>query len=151
VPTPIVADPSAISGNTLTVTGANAIATGAYSNVADSMRIQRSALTANYLLADFRLTFTFATAPVAGSIQLIKSPRDFSGNRGFTPASTLLGTQVFTFGPLPQASNAATAFVFSLDAVPLDYDADYWLFNNGTGQSIPVGYVLTALPWSPGT
>jgi hypothetical protein len=145
--TPIVRD----SGSVITVTGANAIANNAYSNSADVMRIQLSSLAANYLLADFRLSFTYGTAPVAGSIQLIKMPRDFSGNQGGTPAATLLGAQIFTFGPLPQASNTVKAFIFSVDSVPLDFDADYWIFNNATGQSIVSGYTFAAMPWSPGT
>lgn len=145
--TPIVRD----SGSTISVTGANAIASAAYSNSADVMRIQLSALAANYLLADFRVKCTFSTAPVAGSLQLIKMPRDFSGNQGNTPSSLLLATQIFTFGPLPQTSSTTTAYTFSVDAVPLDYDADYWLFNNALGQSIPSGYTFIAMPWSPGT
>lgn len=139
------------SGSVITTTGANAIASAAYSNSADVMRIQLSALAANYLLADFRVKCTFATAPVAGSLQLIKMPRDFSGNQGNTPSATLLAGQIFTFGPLPQASSATTVYTFSVDSVPLDYDADYWLFNNALGQSIPSGYTFLAQPWSPGT
>ncbi len=115
------------------------------------MRIQLSALGANYLMADFRLSFTYGTAPVAGSIQLVQVPRDFSGNQGFTPATTLLGAQIYTAGPLPQASNTVKAFIFSWNAVPLTYDQDFWLYNNATGQSIVSGYTLTAMPWSPGT
>lgn len=147
MPTPLLRD----SGSVITVTGANAIASAAYSNSADVMRIQLSALSANYLMADFRLSFTFGTAPVAGSIQLIQVPRDFSGNQSFTPATTMQGAQVYTMSPLPQASNTVKAFIFSCNAVPLTYDQDFWLFNNATGQSIVSGYVFTAMPWSPGT
>lgn len=140
-------------GTAISVTGANAIASAAYSNSADVMRINGTALgSVNYLLADFRVTGSFSTAPVAGSLQLVKVPRDFSGNIGPTPASTLLGAQIFTFGPLPQASNATkTGIIFSVDAVPLDFDADYWLFNNSLGQSLSSSYTFVALPWSPGT
>jgi len=146
--TPIVRD----YGSVITVTGANAIASAAYSNSADVMHINSSALgSTNYLLADFRVKCTFTTAPVAGSLQLIKVPRDFSGNIGNTPSSLLLMNQVFTFGPLPQTSSTTTAYTFSVDAVPLDYDCDFWLFNNALGQSLPVGYSFLALPWSPGT
>jgi len=139
-------------GTAISVTGANAIASAAYSNSADVMHINSTALgSVNYLLADFRVSFSFATAPVAGSLQLIKMPRDFSGNQGPVPAATMQGAQIFTFGPLPQASNTIKPFIFSVDAVPLDFDADYWLFNNALGQSIPTGYTFAALPWSPGT
>lgn len=147
MPTPLLRD----VGSTISVTGANAIASAAYSNSADVMRISVSGMGTAYLLADFRVSCTFATAPVAGSLQLIKMPRDFSGTQGNTPASTLQGAQVFTFGPLPLASNAVKTFIFSVDSVPLDLDADYWLFNNALGQPIPIGYVFAAQPWSPGT
>lgn len=134
------------------MTGANAIASAAYSNSADVMHISVSIMGTGYLLADFRVTGSFSTAPVAGALQLVKVPRDFSGNIGPTPASTLLPGQVWTFSPLPQASNATkTSIIFSVDAVPLDYDADYWLFNNALGQSLSSGYTFAAQPYSPGT
>jgi hypothetical protein len=38
-----------------------------------------------------------------------------------------------------------------LSSVPLDADADYWLYNNGTAFTLNSGCILTAVPWSPGT
>lgn len=146
--TPIVR----ISGSNVSRPLANAIANNAYANTADALRIQQSALSiAGLLLADFRLTgVTFSAAPVAGSIQLVKVPRDAAGNQGPAPAATLLPYQIWTFGPMPNTSNALTSWIMVVDNVPLDADADYWLFNNGTGVNLTAG-TLTAMPWSPGT
>ena len=148
--TPII---RTVTGTALTKTGANAIANNAYANSADALRIQQSALsTPGLLLADFRLTsVTFATAPVAGCIQIAKIPRDASGNQGPTPSATLIPSQIYTLSPIPAASNALTGWIMSYDSVPLDADADYWLYNNGTSYSLNSGWVLTAVPWSPGT
>jgi hypothetical protein len=150
MPTPII---RSVQGTALTRTFANAVANNAYANSADALRIQQSALsTPGLLLADFRLTsVTFATAPVGGVLQLAKVPRDAAGNIGPTPAATLVPTQMWTFGPTPAASNASTGWIMSIDSVPLDADADYWLYNNGTAFTLNSGCILTAVPWSPGT
>jgi len=146
--TPIVRD----SGSNIVVTSAHAIANNAYANSADVMNISQASIGTAYLLADFRLTsVTFATAPVGGVLQLAKVPRDLSGNIGPTPSATLVPAQVWTFGPMPAASNASTGWIMSIDSVPLDPNADYWVYNNGTGYSLNSGWVLTAQPWSPGT
>jgi hypothetical protein len=144
--TPIVRE----AGTNVAITGANAIATSTYANAADKLRIQN---TNNWLLADFRLTgVTFGAAPVQGSLQIAKVPRDFAGNPGPVPVNaSMVPLQVYTLGPTPGAGNAATGWVMSADAVPLDPDADYWLYNNNTAQTLAAGWTLTAQPWSPGT
>ena len=136
----------------VTKTGANSIANNAYANSADALRIQRSALTVAALLCDFRLTsVTFGTAPVGGCLQLAIVDRDASGNIGPTPSATLVPTKLITLGPLPAASNASTGWIMGADAVSIPPDCDVWLFNNGTAFSLSSGWVLTAMPWSPGT
>lgn len=149
MPTPIIRN----SGTNLTKTAANAVANNAYANSADALRIQQSALSvAGLLLADFRLaSVTFAVAPVTGSLQLVIVDRDAAGNIGPTPVSTLIPGRVYTLGPLPNTSNALTGWIMGVNNVPLAPDQDVWLFNNGTGQSLNSGWVLTAMPWSPGT
>lgn len=145
MPTPILRNNV---GATVAVTAANAVANNAYANAADKLRIQN---TGNALLADFRLTSaTFATAPVAGVLHLLAVDRDFAGNSGPAPSATMMGRLVGSFSPQPQASNAATTWVMALNSVALSADADYWLYNNGTGVSLNSGWVLTAQPWSPG-
>lgn len=141
-----------INGTALSKALTIAIASGAYANSADALRIQQSALSIpGLLLVDFRLTnVVLSAAPVTGSLQIVKVPRDTAGNQGPAPSSSLLPYQVWTFGPMPSAGNALTGWVMGIDSVPLDLDADYWLSNNGTGVNL-TGAVLTASPWSPGT
>ena len=144
MPTPILRNNV---GSPIVVTAANAVANNAYANSADKLRIQN---TGNALLADFRLTSaTFGTAPVGGVMTIVAVDRDFAGNAGPTPASTMLG-KVYPFTPSPSTSNASTSWVMACNNVPLSADCDYWLFNNGTGFSLNTGWVLTAQPWSPG-
>jgi hypothetical protein len=140
------------NSSTLTHTATNAVANNAYCNSADVLRIQQSSLDAAFPVCDFRLTgVNYSTAPVAGSIQLAKIPRDLSGNQGPTPSASMIPTQVWTFGPTPSTSNATKIWVMSIDAAQIDIDADYWLFNNGTGQSLPTGWIISAIPWSLGS
>lgn len=151
MPTPII---RSVTGTAVSRTFTNTIANNAYSNSADALRIQQSALsTPGLLLADFRLTsVSFGTAPVSGSVQLVRISRDASGNQGPTPSATLVPNQVWTFGPLPQASNSSTGWIMAIPGpIALDADADYWIYNNGTGYTMASGMVLTATPWSPGT
>jgi hypothetical protein len=134
-------------------TFANAVASGAFANSADALRIQQSALsTPGLLLADVRLTgVAFAAAPVAGSVQLAVIPRDAAGNQGPTPTATgIVPSKIYTFGPLIGAANSSTGWIMSIDSIPLNADSDFWLYNNGTAQQIAAGCVLTITPWSPG-
>lgn len=139
-------------GSAVAVTSANAVASNAYANVADRLRITTSSGgNLGALLADFRLTsVTFGAAPTAGAIQLYAVDRDGSGTAGPTPASTILPRLVGTFSPQPNTGNASTGWIMALNNVPLSPDCDYYLYNNGTGQSLSAGWVLTAQPWSPG-
>jgi hypothetical protein len=150
MPTPII---RSVTGTALTRTIANNIANNAYANITDALRVQMSALsTPGLLMADFRLTgVAFATAPVGGVMQLAKISRDAAGNQGPTPSATLVPLKIYTFDPVPAASNASTGWIMSIDSVPLDADADYWLYNNGTAFTFNSGAVLTCIPWSPGT
>ena len=136
-------------GSELSVTAANSVATAAYANSADALRINNG--TNKALLADFRLTsVTFATAPVSGAIQLYAVDRDFAGNAGPAPSATMRGRLVGSFDPQPAASNASTGWVMSLNNVAISEDADYWIYN-GTGYTLNSGWVLKAQCWTPGT
>lgn len=139
-------------GSAVSVTGANAIASGAYAAQADALRIQN---TAGALLADFRLTRAsgnmFATAPVAGALQLIAVDRDLSGNPGPVPSAALLGRLVGAFTPTPSTGNTAQTWVMSVNSVALSPDCDFYIYNNGTAQALAANWVLTAQPWSPGS
>ena len=135
-------------GSVLSVTTANAIASAAYAVAADKLAIDNS--TNKALLADFELEVTFGTAPVAGAVQLVAIDYSLDGNTaGPAAAATMIG-RTYTMSPMPAASNAVTAMRLSCNSVPLANKTDFYLFNNSTGQSIPVGSVLRAQCWSPG-
>lgn len=133
-----------VVGSVVTYTLTAALTTGSFLNT--GLRINVSTA----LLGDFRLPVAGMTAPVAGVLQGILVPRDFSGNSGGSPTSGLLWTP-FTFNPLPASGNSSGAFVFSADRVSIDRDCDLWLFNNALGQSIPNSSVLSYQLWTPAT
>lgn len=144
--TPIVRIP----GTELTPVTVSAIYSGSPGYASSAMRIQVSGLTpANAMLCDFRLTsITWGGTPsAAGSIQLYAVDRDFAGTVGPTPGANYLPRLCGTFSPQELAS--ASPGIMSLNAVPLSYDADYYVANNGTGQTFAC--TLNAKPWSPGT
>ena len=150
--TPII---RSVTGTSITRAYANTIATGAYCNSADAVRVQQSALsTAGLLLFDARLTgVAFSAAPTAGSVQLAVVDRDASGNIGPTPTANIIPNKIYTFGPLIGSSNASTGWIMGIDSIPIAADQDLWLFNNGTGVTMNIGssMTLTVVPWSPGT
>lgn len=136
-------------GSVVTVTASNSIANNAYANAADVMTITASDTS---MLVDFELSVTWATAPVAGMVSLIAS--DYSlddSTAGPVPSATLPGRLVGNFDPQPRASNAATTILMRLSNVSQIRKCNYYLLNNGTGQTISTGWVLKAQRWTPGT
>lgn len=119
-------------------------ASAAYS--AASMRIQASAV-GNALMCDFAFTATAGGSVTGGSYQLVRVNRDNAGNAGPTPSSTVLPQPVGNFTPT-YTTGTPSAQVFTLPSIALSRDADYYVFNNGTGQT--VSGTLSAQPWSPG-
>jgi hypothetical protein len=147
MPTPILRD---LIGAVQTLTAANAIANNAYANAADKFIIDNTGLA---LLADFSLSPVFAVAPVAGVIQLfaVDWSLDATPVAGPTPSATMQPRLIGSFDPQPKASSTATTWIMQLNAVALSAKTDFFLYNNGTGQSINTGWVLKAQLWSPGT
>lgn len=138
-------------GSAITVTTANAIASGAYAVIADVLTIDNS--TNGALLVDFSLyPAAFATAPTAGAISLVAVDwsLDATPVQGSAPTANLLGRFVGTFTQQPGPSNSSTRWRMSLPAVALGNKVDFYLFNNATGQSLAAGAVLISQCWSPG-
>jgi hypothetical protein len=137
-------------GSVVSVTTANAIASGAYAVAADKLTIDNS--TNKALLVDFDLNPTaFATAPVAGVLQLMAVDWSLDGTTaGPAPTASMLGRFVGSFDPSPATGNALTQWRMRLSAVALGNKVDFYLFNNATGQSLAAGAVLRAQCWSPG-
>jgi hypothetical protein len=138
------------NASALTPVTFSAVASGSPVYSSNALRVQQSALSVpGALMADFRLTsITWGGTPASGgSIQLVAVDRDFSGIAGTAPDATHLPRLVGTFSPIETAS--ASPGVMALNAVALSYDTDYYLANNGTGQTFTG--TLNCLPWTPGT
>ena len=136
-------------GSVFTVTAGNAVANTAYSVAADKLAIDNT--TNKALLADFTLSLTFGSAPVAGSIGLYMVDYDLTATTaGAAPTATLLGRYVGTFAPSFAASNAVTTVVLSINGLAITDKADFYIQNNGTGVSVNTGWVLAAQCWTPG-
>jgi hypothetical protein len=144
-------------GSLFTKTGANTIATNAYSNIADVLTISTindgsSNIALGALLCDFGLNLTYATAPVAGAIVLVAADWSLEASplQPAAPATTMITRYVGTFDKQPQASNAVLTWKARLNAIPLTQKTDFYLLNAATGQTISASWVLTAQAWSPG-
>lgn len=146
MPTPII--PIDVS-TAVTVTTANAIANNAYAIAADKLTLDASGTS---MLANFELTPATMTAPTAGAFQLIAVDYNLAGTTaGPAPTSAMLGRVVGTFTPTPSTGNTATSWVMTINNVSVTRKTDFYIFNNGTGQSLPTSSVLKAQRWTPGT
>ena len=122
-------------------------ASNAYS--AAALRVQQSAVSSpGAIVGDFRLTGgTWGGTPAAGSsIQLVAVDRTFGGTIGPTPGANFVPRICGTFSPQELSSTWGT---MSLNNVPLSPDADYYLYNNATGQTIAC--TMECSPWYYGT
>lgn len=142
MPTPIIRE-SATAISTASLSANN----NAYSA---GTRIQVSALSiVGALLCDFRITAgIWSGVPTGGAIQLVAVDRDFSGTAGATPGSTVPPRFIGSFTPTGQTTSTFGAL--AVNSVALSPDADYYVYNNGTGMNL-TGFTLTATPWTPGT
>lgn len=140
-------------GSVFSVTAGNAVASGSYSVSGDKLAIDNTTNLA--LLADFELVLgsAFGAAPTAGAWQLVAVDYDLSGsNAGPTPSSTTpLPRFCGTFTPQPNTGSTSTTWKMRLNSVPLTAKTDYYIYNNGTGQTLATAWVLKAQCWSPGT
>lgn len=95
--------------------------------------------------AEFTLTFTFGTAPTANTtIDLYCQKTDVDGTSGHSEAVPSAALPVTYIGSFVVAS-VTTAQYRQIMARDVPKGA-YYLLNNGTGQSISTGAVLTATP-----
>lgn len=139
-------------GSVITVTGANSIANNAYAVSADKLTIDVGSNAG--LCVDFSLVPAWATAPTAGFITLVGVGWSLDGTpvAGPAPVATLNNDFIGNFKPAPFTSNAATTWTMTLKRVALGIGkTDFYLFNNGTGQTISSSWVLKAQVWTPGT
>lgn len=98
--------------------------------------------------AEVVLTATFATAPTEGTtIALYARPLNADGTADTEAPETTRPT--YPVGVFV-VNNVTAAQTMVLRARDLPLEADYYLHNNGTGQTISAGWVLKVKPMTRG-
>lgn len=100
---------------------------------------------------EFCLVCAFATAPTEGAvIALYAAPQDVGGPFGSedteTPETTRPTYPVGVF----VVNNVTSQQVITLRAFDLPFKAQYYIHNNGTGQTISAGWYLSVSPFTKG-
>ena len=99
---------------------------------------------AYYPDADFVLTGTFGTAPTEGTVlALYARPLDVDGTADTEAPETTLPT---VFIGAFVVNNVTTAQTMALRAYDVPTKADYYVHNNGTGQTLSAGWTLKVTP-----
>lgn len=99
---------------------------------------------ADYPDAKFVLAATFGTAPTENTtLALYAKPLDIDGtNDADAPETTRPTVFIGTF----TLNNVTTAQYIELLARDVPWKADYYLHNNGTGQTLSAGWTLKVTP-----
>ena len=99
---------------------------------------------AYYPDADFVLTGTFGTAPTEGTVlALYARPLDVDGTADTEVPET---TRPTVFIGSFVVNNVTTAQTMTLRAYELPTKADYYVHNNGAGQTLSAGWTLKVTP-----
>lgn len=103
---------------------------------------------ANYPHAKFVLSATFGTAPTEGTILVLYArPLNIkSTNDAEAPETTRPTVYIGSF----VVNNVTTAQYIELLANNVPWEAEYYLHNNGTGQTVSAGWTLDAIPFTVG-
>jgi hypothetical protein len=106
---------------------------------------------ASFPHAKFVASFTFSVAPTEGTIiELRARPLNIdSTNDTEAPETTRTPVYIGAY----EVNNVTTAQYAEIVARDVPWEADYYLYNNGTGQTISAGWTLKVTPWTylPGT
>lgn len=101
-----------------------------------------------YPHGEFALTCAFTTAPTEGTtIALYARPLNVDGTADTEVPETTRGTYLVGVFVVNNVTTSQTMVLYARD---LPREADYYIFNNGTGQSINAGWVLKVTPRSIG-
>lgn len=113
---------------------------------ADDASYSKSADGSNYRWAKFVLAATFATAPTEGkTIALYARPLNIDGtNDSEVPEATRPTKFIGIF----VVNNVTTTQYMEIDAKDVPREADYYLYNDGTGQTVSSGWTLKVTPWT---
>lgn len=125
-------------------TNGAAFASGAMSLKATNTYDLTSAAGNFYPDAIFALICTFTSAPTENAvITLCARPLLIDGtNSALVPEPTRLGRQIGNF----VVDNSTVLQPMELIAYDLPINAEYYLFNNATGQAVPAGWKLYVKP-----
>lgn len=98
--------------------------------------------------AKFILSVTYATAPTEGTLlSLYARPLDIEGtNDAEVPEATRPTVLIGHFA----VNNVTTTQYIELLAEDVPWKAAYYLHNNGTGQTVSVGWGLGVIPFTRG-
>lgn len=100
----------------------------------------------NYPDAEFVLTAAFSVAPTEGSgLSLLARPLNVDGTSDTEVPEVGRPTYYVDTFVVNNVTTSQTMWVFARD-VPRD--AEYYLYNNGTGQTVSAGWVLKVTPRS---
>lgn len=99
---------------------------------------------ANFPHARFVLAFTYSAAPTEGTtLSLVARLRNISStNHAEVPEFTRQDRFLGEF----RVNNVTTTQYAELFAFDLPIEADYYIANNGTGQTVSAGWTLTVIP-----
>lgn len=93
----------------------------------------------------FVLSWAHATAPTEGAvISLYARPLNISGTNDAEVPETTRAVWIGNF----VVNDVTTTQYAELYAYDLPWEADYYLHNNGTGQTISAGWTLTVEPFT---
>lgn len=93
----------------------------------------------------FVISWAQATAPTEGTvISLIARPINISSTNDAEAPETTRYKWIGNF----VVNNVTTTQYDELYAQDLPWEAEYYLHNNGTGQTISAGWTLTVEPWT---
>lgn len=100
--------------------------------------------TGDFLDAEFALLVNFTVAPTADrSIDLIIRPLNIDGVNDAPAPTATYRIEMFAFF-VPNAATGAQYLRAIARNVPKE--GQVWLYNNGTGQSMPLGWTLKMTP-----
>jgi hypothetical protein len=102
---------------------------------------------ANFPDARFVLSFAFGTAPAENtSLVLLARPLNIDGTADSEPPENGAATFKGRFMGAFTVNNVTTTQYAVLTAYDLPREAEYFVWNNGTGQSLSAGWTLKVLP-----
>lgn len=100
----------------------------------------------NYPHARFVLAGAFATAPTENSVLgLYARPLNIDGTSDADAPEVTRAVVLIGFFVL---NNVTTTQYLQLIARDVPWEAEYFLHNNGSGQSLSAGWTLKVMPWS---